>query len=532
MNIAVVLNNVRVEQWITDVIEQLTGITKINIAFFFIIDKNNGLFDTGNSKMTKQSLLVSGLNILSKKNIDAKSKQIIKTTNASDVNYITKQLQEKQVDCILNLSSILPEDILRTFQYEPDYGVWEFELLNDLLLRNFSSIYYQRLDKHAIALELVSCKSSGRSIVFSAKIRNIHYIINRNVIQLVQLLNVIVKKVFSNNYTSEFIPVASRNNALHGNRFFDPALLILRTFIDFCINLFKSLVYADSWQIWVFKCSIKNVMEGKFDSEIEFKLVPENANTYYADPFLYLKDGNVGVYLEEYLYGNSTGYLRYFDSKQKSIVPVKVKDYDMAYHVSYPFLIEHKGVTYCVPETGDAREVAIYRLTDDPAILIREKVIISGISLVDVSIIYYNDKYWLFACENESKGLSNTALKIYYADDLFSEWKEHTCNPVKLDVTSSRPAGKLFMYEGKLFRPAQDCSRAYGDRIIINQISRLSETEFSEEVFRIIEAKEIALNAIGIHTINFDNDLCTVDLKFRRKNSISSLLTKIRSHLK
>ena len=40
---------------------------------------------------------------------------------------------------------------------------------------------------------------------------------------------------------------------------------------------------------------------------------------------------------------------------------------------------------------------------------------------------------------------------------------------VKTDVRSARPAGTPFVYQGELYRPAQDCSRTYGGSIVIHR---------------------------------------------------------------
>jgi hypothetical protein len=75
----------------------------------------------------------------------------------------------------------------------------------------------------------------------------------------------------------------------------------------------------------------------------------------------------------------------------------------------------------------------------------------------------------------------NVELFLFYKDDLFSgEWMAHPQNPIISDVKSSRPAGSLFVKDGKLFRPSQDCSKAYGYGFDLNEIVVLSETEYQE----------------------------------------------------
>ena len=61
-------------------------------------------------------------------------------------------------------------------------------------------------------------------------------------------------------------------------------------------------------------------------------------------------------------------------------------------------------------------------------------------------------------------------------------------NPLKIDVTSSRPAGTPFVRDGALlFRPAQDGSQGYGAALSINRVDRLDEVGFSEQVVERLE---------------------------------------------
>jgi len=50
---------------------------------------------------------------------------------------------------------------------------------------------------------------------------------------------------------------------------------------------------------------------------------------------------------------------------------------------------------------------------------------------------------------------------------------------VKTDIRSARPGGTPFEYEGQLYRPAQDCSKTGGGKIVLNRVGRLTPTEFS-----------------------------------------------------
>ena len=83
---------------------------------------------------------------------------------------------------------------------------------------------------------------------------------------------------------------------------------------------------------------------------------------------------------------------------------------------------------------------------------------------------------------------------------------------MKVDVRSSRPAGRPFLFGGNLYRPAQDCSRTYGGAITINRVTRLSLTEFYEEPVAHIEPWDRRYGT-GIHTLTGDGSVTVLDGK-------------------
>jgi hypothetical protein len=81
-------------------------------------------------------------------------------------------------------------------------------------------------------------------------------------------------------------------------------------------------------------------------------------------------------------------------------------------------------------------------------------------------------------------------------------------------VRSSRSAGPIFVHKGKLFRPAQNCSRSYGYGLSINRIDRLTVTCFEETVVSTIGPEIISRSCKGVHTLSFADDLMVFDAKF------------------
>ena len=139
----------------------------------------------------------------------------------------------------------------------------------------------------------------------------------------------------------------------------------------------------------------------------------------------------------------------------------------------------------------------------------------------DNSIIFYKNKWWLF-CTHSTSGFSEE-LYIYYSENLFGNWEEHQGNPVKIDVSSSRPGGTLFTVNDILYRPAQDLSKTYGGKIIINQINVLNKKIFSEKPIKVLIPDKIDRFNKGIHTISKIGDYTLFDAK-KKVISIKALI--------
>jgi len=173
-----------------------------------------------------------------------------------------------------------------------------------------------------------------------------------------------------------------------------------------------------------------------------------------------------------------------------------------------------------IPETGGNRSVDLYKCTEFPGKWEFLKSIMKNVNAVDSTLFYHNGKWWLFTVIDkiDSELAVSPELFLYYSDDFLSDsWTSHPMNPVVTDVRTARPAGKIFLQEGKIYRPSQVCAGRYGNSFDINHILSLSETDYSE--VNIIKVKPDWDNSLkGAHTYNFDNGFTIIDVyRFHRR---------------
>ena len=179
---------------------------------------------------------------------------------------------------------------------------------------------------------------------------------------------------------------------------------------------------------------------------------------------------------------------------------------DAEHHLSYPFVVHHEDRAYLIPETSEIGTVLMYSINPGGT-LGRPVALLEGTQVVDATVVLCNQRWWLFCSEGSLK------LLAFHAEALEGPWSPHRLNPLKIDVTSSRPAGPLFERDGMLLRPAQDCSSTYGAAVVLHRIVELTPDRFQEERLGRIGTEIDGPYPNGFHTLNVLGDRCLVDGK-------------------
>jgi hypothetical protein len=246
------------------------------------------------------------------------------------------------------------------------------------------------------------------------------------------------------------------------------------------------------------------------------RLVPP-ADRTWADPFPLEHGGRHYVFFEELPFAAGKAHISVMEigADGRWSAPERVLERD--YHLSYPFVFEHEGRLYMIPETAQNGTVELWRCEEFPRRWRLEKVLLEGVRLVDATLYRAAERWWMFA--NGAAGASRAfddELHLFHSESLLGEWQPHPRNPVKSDVRGARPAGRLFWRAGALHRPAQICAPVYGAGLSINRVLRLTPQDYVErQVERILPDRGRGL--LGLHTLNRAGALTVVDAFTRRR---------------
>lgn len=265
----------------------------------------------------------------------------------------------------------------------------------------------------------------------------------------------------------------------------------------------------DCWSVGLVRSPIQSFVLPGFTCE-PLWLHPSRRGEYLADPFGYECGGRLVVLIEAYEQRTDRGHLESvvgLDTATPHRSEVDLRD-DV--HLSYPYLVKWRDSVFCVPESAHAGETVLYRGSPSPSRWERVATITDG-PVVDPTLFLHEDVWWL-AGTNLSRG-PNHILFLWYSRDLLGPWRPHPHNPVKIDVRSARPAGTPFRHQGRLYRPAQDCSERYGGRIVINRVLHLSPDGFEEEVAAVVDPSAFGPGWRGAHTLSQVGSSTLVDAK-------------------
>ncbi len=234
----------------------------------------------------------------------------------------------------------------------------------------------------------------------------------------------------------------------------------------------------------------------------------------WADPFPVTEDGRNYVFLEELPYKTRIGHISVMEFVNDSwTTPIPIIERD--YHMSYPLPFRWNGDWYLMPETAAIRALEVYRARRFPLEWELHDRPLSDVPIVDATVENIDGQWWMFASVGEDIGTAWDSLYLFKAPSPLGPWTPHSNNPIRVDIRSSRPAGRLFRTMGRWYRPSQDCSHAYGYAVVINRVDYIGDDEYRETPVARLEP-DFASGALGHHTFNVADGLSVMDVRTYR----------------
>ena len=180
------------------------------------------------------------------------------------------------------------------------------------------------------------------------------------------------------------------------------------------------------------------------------------------------------------------------------------------WHLSYPFLIEHGGELWMIPEGSTSGAVWIYRCVAFPHRWERHGALMQGIEAADCTIVRHDGRFFMTSVTRDGAGGYSDILRIHHAPDLFGPWEEHALRPIMIEACAARPAGAIVARDGVLWRPAQDCRGGYGRALNLVRIDRLTPDDYRQTCMGTVQPGPL-FPGERLHTLNRAGRLECID---------------------
>jgi len=231
---------------------------------------------------------------------------------------------------------------------------------------------------------------------------------------------------------------------------------------------------------------------------------------FWADPFVLSTPDAHYIFVEEVLFSSGKGHIAVLEFSRTGVLLSVRKVLEQTYHLSYPFLFKWDGRLYMIPESGHNRTVELYCCIEFPDRWVQDRVLLSNIHAADTTLVEYEGYWWMFVTQAMPGQSIHEHLYLYHANSPLGPYESHPNNPVKSSMCGTRPAGEFFSHKGTLYRPAQDCTRVYGEGVVLQRIDELSISRFREtEVSRLMPNQ--GSETRRIHTLNTGDGIRVVD---------------------
>tara|TARA_R110000751_G_scaffold210384_1_gene314103 strand:+ start:13865 stop:15487 length:1623 start_codon:yes stop_codon:yes gene_type:complete len=535
LRIGLIINDFKVSNWIFHIIQHISQSNNFEISLVIILPnlerRKNFLFrnfikyDSQRYPIKPDALKIRSL-------LDIKNISETQSLSLSSYNYesITSEIDSLKIQIIDVFLKFDTTHIIYPFIKYTNYGVWshylgEYYGLSPELYGVQEFLEKQYVTKITLSAWNKECPTEIKLFESYSKTDNnsLYRSLNNSYWKAVSFIPRKLQEIHQQSPVEFFNKTDVINSAL--TSYYDRPYTIpknrqlLSHFFKHVLTKLKTKIldyfYFNQW-ILLFKLNNKLDIYTTF---FKFKRITSPKDRFWADPFIVYKDNTYYIFIEELLYKTNKGTIAVIEmdenGKYEDPKPVLEKDY----HLSYPFIIEELGKYYMIPETKGNKTIELYECVDFPLKWIPKEILFKNIEAVDSTILKHEGKYWLFTNIKENTGTftSDDELFLYYSNSLLNgNWISHPQNPIVSDVRYARPAGKIIKRNGRLFRPAQNCSKHYGYGIQLNEIIILTEEKYLEsKVQSIFPDWDKDLNST--HTINSEGYLTVIDGKIKRR---------------
>ena len=275
-------------------------------------------------------------------------------------------------------------------------------------------------------------------------------------------------------------------------------------------------VYEQHWTIGFIISPLADIVNGS-PYEVHFvRGMPHDR--WFADPFILdYNEQSIQVLVEEFCYKIKRGRIAKLTIDRRNFRLISYKIIlDLPTHLSFPYIERKDGRVYISPENSASGCWCKYEYDEDNDTLIKTQEIVRE-PLTDAIKINEFGEELIIATHIPTQ--NGNVLSVYYANGK----KKYD---IEFQSMIARNAGDVFKVGNIVYRPAQDCTKAYGEAVIIQEVS-IGKNELCFNNILRLESPNSKYNT-GCHTFNHYHGLSVIDVHGYRRNTLARLVTSIK----
>ena len=277
-----------------------------------------------------------------------------------------------------------------------------------------------------------------------------------------------------------------------------------------------------TWGIGFIDNPIEDVIEGK---PLTYRWVKNPyKNRWFADPFLLdVTDTEYVVLAEDFEFAKGYACISLLRIHRESMEIIDAKRIlDDGSHMSFPVILRRKDGIYVHPENSVSKQLKLYRYDENEEKLVFHSVM-ADYPLTDAVTLNHDGESTMFATRFGHNPNGNVLDILEKKDGRYE--LVGTCT---MEGNIARMAGDFFEYNGKLFRPAQDCNERYGGAVIIQEVEYNGKDLKVIRDVRRLQTSHPKLR-LGLHTFNMYKNHLIVDVYgYSGNHYISAIINKLR----
>jgi hypothetical protein len=271
-------------------------------------------------------------------------------------------------------------------------------------------------------------------------------------------------------------------------------------------NQLRARLYRDQW-------SLRYQFSPQPATSLwRMKEIKPPPDRFWADPHILVHQGEHYLFCEEFLYEPWKGRVVCMKLGRDGQVGPPTVALELPTHLSYPYVFSWCGRHYMIPESASQRRVELYVCARFPDRWERCATLMEDVHAVDATLLRRDGRWWMFTNMVQVRGASSwDELFLFSRRELTrGRWEPHRLNPLISDAGRARPAGRLFTWKGRLYRPSQRCTPRYGYGLHLNEVTTLSREDYREVT--VTSAQPLWSPRLrGVHTYSHHEGLTVID---------------------